>query len=282
MSNIIISNHQFPSTQEYNNLKELAKIALDSGLLPFAFKKFEQVFIVMLKGRELGVPPMQALSHIYIVNNKPAMSAELMLAQIYKCHPGANINFIEQSPTSVIIEASRSGSKTSNKFSFTIEQARQADLLSKETWKKYPENMLRARVISAMARAVFPDALMGVSYTPEELGAEIDIDENGNEIVKIKDVSPNSPTNKNNENKEVKEEKPKEQEPIIEIVEEDYKTFTFKKGPYKSLRFDQIKFEKLDSYMNQISSSYTEKGIVDQKTELYFELYNKYKKEVIK
>jgi hypothetical protein len=50
-----------------------------------------------------------------------------------------------------------------------MEDAKVAGLLSKDTWKKYPEAMLRARCVAIVARALFPDAIMGASYTPEEL-----------------------------------------------------------------------------------------------------------------
>jgi hypothetical protein len=57
-----------------------------------------------------------------------------------------------------------------------MEDAHRAGLSGKGPWKSYPAAMLRARAISAMARAMFPDALSGVVYTPEELGAEVDDD----------------------------------------------------------------------------------------------------------
>ena len=189
MSNIVAvnNNYNFPSPQEFSNLKELANIAVSSGLLPTAIKTPEQALIIMLKGRELNIPPMQAFSHIHIINGRPTMSAELMLAQIYKCIPNAVINFIVQNEKECILEAQRPrGAKTT--CSFTMNQAVKAQLLGKTPWKQYPEAMLRARAISIMARALFADALMGVSYTAEELGADVELDDDGNEI--IKDVTP--------------------------------------------------------------------------------------------
>ena len=60
-----------------------------------------------------------------------------------------------------------------SKFSYTIEEAKQAGLLGKDSWKNYPAAMLRARAVSIVARAVFPDSIMGCSYIHEELGAEV-------------------------------------------------------------------------------------------------------------
>lgn len=44
----------------------------------------------------------------------------------------------------------------------------------KDNWHTYPGPMLLARATSAAVRAVCPEVLMGVSYTPEELGAPVD------------------------------------------------------------------------------------------------------------
>jgi len=52
-------------------------------------------------------------------------------------------------------------------MSFTIEQAQRAGVTGKDNWKKYPEAMLRARCISALARAVYPDVVLGIYETDE-------------------------------------------------------------------------------------------------------------------
>lgn len=197
MSNVVAQSNLFPPPAEFTVLKEIASMAVKSGLLPSSIKTAEQACIIALKGRELGIPPMVAFAQISVINGKPCMSAELMLSQIYKTNPAAVINFLKNDNKECVIEASRKHSRTST-WSFTLEDAQNAGLLGKQVWKQYPAAMLRARAISAMARAVFPDALNGVSYTPEELGAEVEIDDDGTE--RIKDVTPKA--------KETEETKP--------------------------------------------------------------------------
>jgi hypothetical protein len=98
-----------------------------------------------------------------------------MLALVYQRVPGAQVTFIETTDIVAKVEAVRPGGKC-QVFQFTIEDAKQASLVKPNSpWVKYPAAMLRARVISAMARAVFPDAIMGC-YTPEELDPEAQID----------------------------------------------------------------------------------------------------------
>jgi hypothetical protein len=171
MSNQLVTS--IPSPQEIETLTKLGNMAVRSGFLPQSIKTPEQAVIIMLKGKELNIPPMQAFSSIAVVNGKPTIGAELMLTLIYKNIPGAIVDYLETSNKVCTIEAKRPGGKPS-KFSFSIEDAKQANLLGKSVWTQYPAAMLRARCISIMARAMFPDALAGVVYTPEELGAEVD------------------------------------------------------------------------------------------------------------
>jgi hypothetical protein len=187
MSNLVVQSNLLPAPAEFQTLKEIASMAVKSGLLPSSIKSPEQAVIIALKGRELGIPPMVAFSQISVINGKPCISAELMLSQIHQKVPSASINFIKNDNESCVIEAIRKNCKPST-WSFTIEDAKSAQLLGKQVWKQYPAAMLRARAISAMARAVFPDALNGVSYTPEEMGAEVEIDDQGMET--IKDITP--------------------------------------------------------------------------------------------
>lgn len=168
-----------PAANNWQLLKQQARELINSNFLPSAIKTPEQAVAIILKGRELGVPPMQALSHIYVINGKPTMSAELMLAQVLKLHPKTKLSYPERSSDKCVIKVQRDGSEPSV-FSFTIGDAEAAGLLNNSTWKKYPRAMLHARCVSEMCRSLFPDAIAGVSYTSEEMGANVN--ENGEVI----------------------------------------------------------------------------------------------------
>jgi hypothetical protein len=168
-------NALMPTEAEWNLIKDQATVIVSSGFLPQSIKTPAQAIAIAVKGRELGIPMMQAFAHIHIIQGKPAISSELMLALIFRNVPGAVVDYIETSNTSCTIEAKRPGGKKAT-FKFTMEDAQKAQLLSKGPWISYPGAMLRARTIAIMARALFPDAIMGCSYTPEELDAEVDED----------------------------------------------------------------------------------------------------------
>lgn len=158
-----------PTTDQYAQMKEIASSAIKSGLLPSSIKSPEAALIIALKGFELGLPPMASLGHIHVVNGKPGCSAEIMLAEIRSKHPNCVINIIQSDAKACIIEAARKKEDKLSRFEFTIDEARQAGLLSKDVWKNYPSDMLWARCVTRMKRRLFTEILSGISHTPEEL-----------------------------------------------------------------------------------------------------------------
>lgn len=172
-----------PDNESWQIMKEQIKHAISSGLLPSSIKTPQQAFVIIQKGREIGIPMMQALSQINVISGKPTMSAELMLGQIYRNVPGAYIHFKTLSNDKCEIECARSKDMPYTKIAFSIEDAKKAGVMRNPVWSKYPRAMLRSRAISEMARTIFPDAICGISYTPEELGGpvtpneEIDVSE---------------------------------------------------------------------------------------------------------
>lgn len=159
-------------------LQRQCKAFVASGYLPAHITKnatpevaIARALTIATKGRELGIPPLQAFSSIYLVEGKPALAAELMLALIYAKCRGAQVTYLtppEKANEEATFEFVRPGGKP-QVFRFTMEDAKRAGVAGKDNWRKYPAAMLRARCVSAGARAVFPDAIMGC-YTPEELG----------------------------------------------------------------------------------------------------------------
>lgn len=154
-------------------MKDQASVLVASGMLPSTVKTPQAAVAIMMKGIELDIPPMQAFSHINIIQGKPTISAELMLSLIYRKYPNAEIDFVRVDGTGCEIMAARPGRKQI-KISFTEEDAKAAQLNSKENWKKYARAMYRSRAVAEMARTVFPDAIAGCSYTPEELDQRYD------------------------------------------------------------------------------------------------------------
>lgn len=185
-----------PSADELVKIKDIARMAVLSGMVPIAIDTPEKAAIIILKGRELGLMPMVAFSHINVINGKPCCSAELMLASIRKDFPEAEIKFEKADSKECILRARRNRSDELETFSMTYDEAERAGFVKawdkekrewyvKDNWRKQSKTMLRWRMISEMKRFMFPEVLMGLDYIPDELESV----DNSNE----RDVTPQSP-----------------------------------------------------------------------------------------
>lgn len=156
------------------NLEEamtLATTLSKSSLIPVALRqKPADVLIILMKGAELGLAPMQALSSISVISGKAVCEAALMVGL---CVRQSDIceyfRLVESSPERAVYETKRKGSEPVS-MGFTIAEAKAAKLTGKDNWTNYPAAMLRARASSALARAVYPDLCMGI-YIPDEADA---------------------------------------------------------------------------------------------------------------
>lgn len=208
-----------PSQNDWNFMVQWGKQAIITGMLPTSIKNAEAAAIIILKGRELGLSFMTSIAHIHVVNGKPTMSAELIQGLARKNLPGLVINILQSDDKVAKIEFIRPerGSK-SYEQTFSMDQAIAAKLNSKDVWKQYPAAMLWSRAVTAGLRKVCPEALMGISYTPEEMGANVDGDGNVIETTgkTIVDKPPSpviSTVEKPVEPKHVINVKPKESDP---------------------------------------------------------------------
>ena len=174
-----------PDKDEWGTIFGMAQQLVPTGFLPKAVDTPQKAAAIMLKGRELGIPPMYSLSNIAVIQGKPTANAELMLALVKRAY-GRDVIWMERSTP----EVAKIGYLIHGKpkyYEFTIDMAKKAGLLSNQTWTKYPDAMLRARAISAVCRMEFPEVIGGL-YSPGELGEEVRVDESTGEVVSVDDA----------------------------------------------------------------------------------------------
>lgn len=113
----------------------------------------------MLYGREVGLPPMTALTQTHVIEGKPSMSAEAMRALVLAA--GHEIVFDQADGGTCRMRARRAGGTQWTEVAWTIDMARAAGLANKQVWKSYPRAMLVARCTVDLCRMVFPDVIHG-------------------------------------------------------------------------------------------------------------------------
>jgi hypothetical protein len=155
--------------QQYNDLFNLARMVSGTAMIPKPLQgRPEEAFAVMVYGAEIGIEPMAALRSIHIIEGTPTASATLMRALIQRA--GHWLSWREVSTERVVLYGRhRNGGEAT--VTWTLADARRAELAGKVNWKRYPRSMLAARVTSELARLLFADCLFGLQYTPEEMGA---------------------------------------------------------------------------------------------------------------
>jgi hypothetical protein len=154
-------------------MTEQANILLKSKFLPNSIQTPEQAIAIMMTARELNIPPMAAFSTINVIQGKPTVSPQLMLALINRSGQLENIEIhtdaVKGMPVAVSVTMKRKG-RSPHSETFSREGAQSMGILGKDNWKKQPETMMKWRAVAACARVVFPDIVLGF-YTPDEMGA---------------------------------------------------------------------------------------------------------------
>lgn len=155
----------------YGDLINIADMLVKSRMLPNGITTKEAAAAIILKGRELGIPTMEAFSLINVIQGKPTISPQGMIALARRTKELEDISITDDNDTAVVI-VKRKG-QSPFKTTFSARDAATMGLANKDNWTKQPRIMRQWRAISANFRITFPDVIGGM-YTPEELGAEID------------------------------------------------------------------------------------------------------------
>jgi hypothetical protein len=150
-----------------------AQTLADSGLLPTAYRRQPaNVLYAVEYGEMLGLAPMAAITGIHIIEGKPSASAGLISGLVRRAGHKLRVHGDARSATCQIVRSD--DPDYTFEVTFTMDDAKAAGLTGKPVWKNYPASMLKARAITQCARDACEEALYGLHYTPEELGAEVD------------------------------------------------------------------------------------------------------------
>ena len=148
-----------------NELEQMARVMSQSRM--FGFKNPEEAVSLMLMAQAEGKHPAKAAQEYHVIQGRPALKADAMLARFQSA--GGVIEWEEMTDESV--SAYFSHPKSCPKpvlVDWTMKRAKDAGLTGKDNWRKYPRQMLKARVISEGVRMTFPGVTVGL-YTPEEV-----------------------------------------------------------------------------------------------------------------
>lgn len=139
-----------------------------------------RVLMAMQMGAEVGMPPMQSLQSIMIVNDRPALWGDAQLALVLNsglCEKlEETIEGEEKTQMTATCKVMRKGIGLIER-SFSWKEAASAGLTAKfgSLYDKYPKRMLAMRARAFALRDAFPDVLKGFTHSVEEVEQMIDI-----------------------------------------------------------------------------------------------------------
>lgn len=142
----------------------MAKAVSDSGL--FGLRNEAAAFSLMCIAQAEGIHPIKAATQYHIIDGKPSLRSDAMLARFQAA--GGKIRWKERTAQRVTLWLSHPDAGEIE-VTWDMPRAKDAGLANKDTWKRYPAQMLSARCISEGVRALYP-ACIGGFYTPEEVG----------------------------------------------------------------------------------------------------------------
>jgi hypothetical protein len=158
----------FPTPDEITAIEQQVEKYARSNLLPAAIRgKANDVFTVLMVARDLGLPATSGLFKVHVVEGKPTLAADLMVALLL-AH-GHDVWLEESTQELATYAGKRRGSERITRITYTFDEAKAAGLVKeKGGWVTARAAMLRARASSALCRVLAPDVLGGIASSFEE------------------------------------------------------------------------------------------------------------------
>lgn len=156
--------------RDMDQAMRLADMLANSGMVPKQYVSNPQgTLVAMMMGNEIGLNPLQSLQNIAVINGKPSIYADALLALVQN-HPkfGGHEESFDETTMTATCTVWRKGDEKKHTVTFSQADAVQAGLWDKAgPWKQYPKRMLMWRARGFALRDKFADALGGL-ITVEE------------------------------------------------------------------------------------------------------------------
>lgn len=165
---LVEAKQQFSlAPQNITEALEFAGMLSKSNLVPKDFQNNAGNILVAVQwGMELGLQPMQAMQNIAVINGRPSLWGDAVLALV-KASPVCEYVVEEVGDAKAVCRVKRRGEPEQIR-EFSMADAEKAGLKGKQgPWTQYPKRMMQMRARSWAVRDVFPDVLRGMPIAEE-------------------------------------------------------------------------------------------------------------------
>lgn len=158
-----------PTMQELAVMGKIAATLVNARghAIPTAIDSPSKAAAVMLAGWELGLRPMTAFRHVYVVNGRTEPDAQVMMGLVLAKDPHAQFIWHERTAQACDVELRRPG-RTPVRIKYTIKDAEAAGQTKTSqgrempTWKLYPTDMLTWAAIKRCCRLGAADIINAI------------------------------------------------------------------------------------------------------------------------
>jgi len=170
MSNAVTTRNSLVPTT-LSEAMQFSDVLSKSIMVPREYQgKPANVLVAVQWGMELGLAPMQALQNIAVINGKPSIYGDALLAMVRADHRCRGVKEYLDGETAVclITRSHNAGEVEEIERKFSVDDAKRAGLWGKQgPWKQYPQRMLQMRARSLAIRDGFPDVIKGLISVEE-------------------------------------------------------------------------------------------------------------------
>lgn len=162
------SRQQFDlSPQTFDQALTFSKYLAESDLVPKDFKGRPGNCLVAIQwGAELGLKPLQAMQNLAVINGRPALWGDAVIA-LARSSPLCEYVVETDDGNTATCKVKRRGEPEQVR-TFSMDDARAAGLAGKQgPWTQYPKRMRQMRARAFALRDVFPDVLRGLPVAEE-------------------------------------------------------------------------------------------------------------------
>ena len=163
--------------ETWEQLHSYAKMIAETDFVPSSMRgKPGAVLAAWQKGAEVGLSPMASLEGIAIINGRPSIHSSAYWSLIIS---NPLCESFDEDPPDVALKQGfgrctikRRGNPTPVTRQFSIEDAKRADLINKDNYKKYLGTMLMHRARHACGEAAIPEACQGL--IPSDIAQDLE------------------------------------------------------------------------------------------------------------
>jgi hypothetical protein len=151
---------------------QFSDMLASSSMVPKAYQgKPQDILVCVQWGYEMGLAPMQALQNIAVINGKPSVYGDAMMALVQAsavCEDVEEFFENEGTPNPVAVCIAKRKNRKPVVAKFSVEDAKRAGLWGKQgPWSAYPKRMMQMRARGFALRDAFPDVLKGLISAEE-------------------------------------------------------------------------------------------------------------------